>query len=151
MPFADFLLLLHIIYLIWIMKKKLLTTMLLASALSASAGDYDYLTFVTTDGSKTSLPAVGLTITFSNGNLVASNGSASATIALSNMASMSFTATDATTTAIGTSLRDDSSLTLDDAEAIYDLSGRSIPTGQTLTKGIYIIKKGSETRKIQIK
>ena len=38
-----------------------------------------------------------------------------------------------------------------EADAIYDLSGRQIPSEAQLKKGIYIIKKGNKTSKIIIK
>jgi len=40
---------------------------------------------------------------------------------------------------------------LNDADAIYDLNGRQLSGDAQLHKGIYIIKKGNLTKKIQVK
>ena len=103
------------------------------------------------DGTKTSLTAVGLTITFSDGNLVATNSttSESKTISLSNFASMKFSTSNETTTGINTIEAE--SFGIGEAEAVYDLSGRQIPSNASLPKGIYIIKRGNVIRKIQVK
>lgn len=131
------------------MRKLIIGFILAAISITTHAADYTYLTIVEQDGTKTSLTAVGLTITFSDGNLVATNSttSESKTISLSNLASMNFSTANETTTGI-----QNVSIDIDDADTfIYDLSGRQIPSGASLTKGIYIIKKGSVTRKIQVK
>jgi hypothetical protein len=131
------------------MRKLIIGFILAAISITTHAADYTYLTIVEQDGTKTSLTAVGLTITFSDGNLVATNSttSESKTISLSNLASMNFSTANETTTGI-----QNVSIDIDDADTfIYDLSGRQIPSGGSLTKGIYIIKKGSVTRKIQVK
>ena len=131
------------------MKKLIIGFILAAISITTHAAEYTYLTIVEQDGTKTSLTAVGLTITFSDGNLVATNSttSESKTVSLSNLASMNFSTSNETTTGI-----QDISIDIQDTDTyIYDLSGRQIPSGTTLTKGIYIIRKGSVTRKIQIK
>jgi hypothetical protein len=133
------------------MKKKVMTILLLSTTLLVHAGDYDYLTIESSDGSKTSLTAVGLTITFSDGKLVATNGSESATLSLSALSKMRFADTNnSTETAISSIDTTDDGFDIDDADAIYDLSGRQVPP-TSVKKGIYIIKKGQETRKIQVK
>ena len=102
--------------------------------LSASATDYKFLTLETTDGSLVSLAATGLTLTFSDGNLVASDGTV---VSLSSLAKMYFTETSGITTATSTS---------NGAMKVYTLSGILVDTytkGQSpasLPKGIYIIK-----------
>ena len=132
-------------------KKVLLITLAMAAVLSTYAADYTYLTLVEQDGTKTSLTAIGLTITFSDGNLVATNSitSESKTIPLSNFVSMNFSNNNESTTGINTI--ESESFSISDADAIYDLAGRQISSYAPLAKGIYIIKKGSVTRKIQIK
>lgn len=132
-------------------KKVLLITLAMAAVLSTHAADYTYLTLVEQDGTKTSLTAIGLTITFSDGNLVATNSitSESKTIPLSNFVSMNFSNNNESATGINTI--ESESFSISDADAIYDLAGRQISSYAPLAKGIYIIKKGSVTRKIQIK
>lgn len=133
------------------MKKWLTSLLAVAAMQSIQAADYDYLTIVETDGTRTSLTAVGLTITFSDGSLVATNVNTSETktVSLTNLASLNFSTTNETTT--GISSIEAEGFNLGEAEAVYDLSGRQIPEGTSLTRGIYIIKKGGITRKIQIK
>ena len=131
------------------MKKLIIGFILAVVSISVHAADYTYLTLVEQDGTKTSLTAAGLTITFSDGNLVATNSttSESKTISLSNLASMNFSTSNETTTGIQSISID----ILDTETVIYDLSGRQIPSGSSLSKGLYVIKKGSVTRKIQVK
>ena len=131
------------------MKKLIIGFILAAISITTHAAEYTYLTIVEQDGTKTSLTAVGLTITFSDGNLIATNSttSESKTVSLSNLASMNFSTSNETTTGI-----QNISIDIQDTDTyIYDLSGRQIPSGTSLTKGIYIIRKGSVTRKIQVK
>lgn len=131
------------------MKHCLLTT-LLAGTVAAQAADYQYLTIQKNDGTAQSLTAIGLTITYSNGSLTATNGSESATFALTDVKSMFFSNTKETT------LIEATAADLDDPETeIYDLSGRKIGNGasstNTLRKGIYIFKKGNTTTKKYVK
>ena len=132
------------------MKKVFLISLAMAAAFSTKAADYTYLTLVEQDGTKTSLTAVGLTITFSNGNLVATNADTSETktIALSDLVSMNFSNSNETT---GINSIEAEDFSLNEADAVYDLTGRRIPSNTSLSKGIYIIKKGSITRKIQVR
>ena len=135
---------------ITLMKKVFLISLAMAAVLSIKAADYTYLTLVEQHGTKTSLTAVGLTITFSDGNLVAINANTSETktIALSDLASMNFSTSNETT---GISSIETEGFNLSDADAVYDLTGRRIPSNASLSKGIYIIKKGNITRKIQVR
>lgn len=133
------------------MKKTMtLLTALLASASVYSEG-YGYLTLACGDGSEQTLTAVGLEITFSDGQLLASNATTgeTATLVLADLAKMYFTPSksgdevkvvDASTTAWG----------LDEAEALYDLAGRAVQRS-ALRPGVYVMKKGSETKKIHVK
>ena len=133
------------------MKKLLLLFFTMISTSAMYADDYTYFTIVGQDGTKTSITAVGLTITFSDNNLIASNSKTgeSATIALSNLSSLNFSTTNETTgiNAVETDIKQ----SLSDADGIYDLNGRKIPTSKTPSKGIYIVKKNKQANKIQIK
>ena len=116
------------------MKRVFLSFLFTCLLLSASATDYKFLTFESTDGSKVSLEATGLTLTFSDGNLVASDGTV---LSLSNLAKMYFTETSGITNATNSA---------SGVITIYTVSGVLVGTfteGQTpssLSKGIYIIK-----------
>lgn len=129
-----------------------MTTLLIGSTMTAAADDYGYLTIEKSDGSKSSLTAIGTTITFADGNLIAVNGSEQATIALESLSAMRFTTISegsSDVTAIG-GIEQSEALTLADADAVFDLSGREIPKNG-VKKGVYIIKKGSKTQKIHIR
>lgn len=115
------------------------------------AEDYAYLTIVEQDGTKTSLTAVGLSIKFTDGNLTVNNAytDESKTIALSNLVSMNFSNSDETT---GISdILTNGNVGIDGADAIYTLQGQRIPEGKQLPKGVYIIKKGNVTQKLQVR
>ncbi|MBE6257502.1 MAG: hypothetical protein E7103_06055 [Prevotella sp.] len=111
------------------------------------AEDYAYLTIVGADGGKTSLTAVGLTLSFSDDNLVARNAytDESLTLPLSSLASMNFSNDDETTgiTSVHAVKSGD--------DAVYTIQGLRLPVGTPLKKGIYIVRKGSTTQKVQVK
>jgi hypothetical protein len=48
-------------------------------------------------------------------------------------------------------IQTDETASIDDAEAIYTLQGQALPIERQLPKGIYIIRKGNETRKMQVR
>lgn len=111
------------------------------------AEDYAYLTIVGADGGKTSLTAVGLTLSFSDDNLVARNAytDESLTLPLSSLASMNFSNDDETT-----GITSVYAVTSGD-DAVYTIQGLRLPVGTPLKKGIYIVRKGSTTQKVQVK
>ncbi|MBR6828942.1 MAG: hypothetical protein IKM76_12485 [Prevotella sp.] len=74
------------------MKKRLLLLMMTVGALAVHADTYPYMTFITADGTKTSLPAAGLSLAISGSNLVATDGSTSKTFNLTDLSSMHFSA-----------------------------------------------------------
>ena len=115
------------------------------------AEDYYYLTIVETDGTKTSLTAVGLSLTFSSDKLTASNAytDESKTILLSHLASMNFSNNDETTAV--RSIQTDAAFSIDEADAVYTLQGQKLPIGATLQKGVYLIRKGTITQKLQVR
>lgn len=111
------------------------------------AEDYAYLTIVGADGGKTSLTAVGLTLSFSDDNLVARNAytDESLTLPLSSLASMNFSNDDETT-----GITSVHAVTSGD-DAVYTIQGLRLPVGAPLKKGIYIVRKGSTTQKVQVR
>jgi len=126
------------------MKKIiLLMFMALAGTTATFADGYSYLTFVTTDGNKTSVSVSSLTLTISGTTLTA--GSESFT--LTDLSSMYFSETDEST-ATGISVITPSSI--DDATEIYDLQGRKV-TRQQMSKGAYIIRTDNGNRIILVK
>lgn len=115
------------------------------------AEDYYYLTIVETDGTKTSLTAVGLSLNFSSDKLTASNAytDESKTIMLSHLASMNFSNNDETTGI--RSIQTEESISIEDADAVFTLQGQKLPASAPLKKGVYLVRKGTITQKLQVR
>lgn len=134
------------------MKKLLLSLILTAAGLTAHAADYTYFVIRHQDGTATILSASRLHITFSDGNLIASSSTVSATLALSDLSAMYFS-NDGTTGIEGVTTDTDSG----DATA-YDTAGRFVARAasltalkQTLRPGLYVIRTKTETLKTLIR
>jgi len=126
------------------MKKVLLTLLMIVASLSVQAYDYPYLAFQHTDGTIKTLSVESLTITVSNGQLVATNGDGSTTFTLSDLSKMYFSTEG--TTGINTI---ENSSSAGETE-IYDLQGRKVSRSEMKT-GIYVIKTKNGTRKVNVK
>lgn len=133
------------------MKKILsLVAFIVTFSANAFADDYQYLTFQKTDGTSLSVTAEGLKITFADGNLVATQGGETTTIALTDLNKMYFSSEK---TAIKTI---DNDQTVTGSAEVYDLQGRRI-NGQwsadnvSLPRGIYIVKQGNRSQKVIVK
>jgi len=113
---------------------------MMASALSAMADDYPYLTFETADGTKTSISTASLTIHIQDGKLMAGTKE----LTLADLNKMYFSASDETT---GIEAIDSEQETVD---SYYDLQGRKVTRDQ-LHSGIYVIKTKNGTRKVNVK
>lgn len=121
---------------------------MMASVALTHAADYQYLVFKSADGTSTSLNAVGLTITFKDGTLVADDGSATATYPLSTLASMSFSNTSGIApVSVG-----------DGPVWVFTLTGScsgqfsSVEQARKhLQPGVYVIKSKDQTRKMTVK
>ena len=132
------------------MRKTILLFCLfgLLSTNTRAADTYDYVVFTLTNGTKQAVSSSNLTITFSDGNLVASNPTKTlATIPLASLSSMEFSTEDST--GIEETMID--FLTTDDSVTIYDMNGRQMPDKANLPKGVYILKTNNKTIKIQLK
>ena len=133
--------------------KKLLVTILMAGTLHvAIAYDYPYMVFQTADGSMHAIAADELTISFTDGQLVAANASDSQTFPLAQMSKMYFSADNITSIqTVGQDVPD-----TDGTTEIYDLQGRLVK-GQGAkaeglrNNGIYIVKTKKGIRKVYIK
>lgn len=126
------------------MKKIILFLNMLVGAMAAQAGDYAYLTFETTDGSKVSVSvASDVTLTISGTTLTAGTQS----FTLANLSKMYFTTSDETsTTGISEVMKTD----LDEATEIYDLQGHKVTKDQ-MHRGVYVIKTKQGTFKLNVK
>lgn len=126
------------------MKLPTLMTLLLSGTLAAQAADYQYLTIEKNDGTAHSLTAMGLSITYTDTQLTATNGSETATFTLSEVSRMYFSNTKEAT-GIETTVAENGN-----SAEVYDLNGRRVTTGN-LQKGVYIVKENGKTRKITVK
>ena len=138
------------------MKKWVLCLMaILAIGTQAADFTYKYLVVKVSDGTQTALDAEGLQLTFADGQLVATNGTGSQSFALAQLASMTFSETDGTTTGI------DPTAAIGTAGGrveVYTLSGRLVGTFDSastldtqLRSGVYVVKQNKKSTKIIIK
>ena len=130
------------------MKRYLLIMIVLFGMATAHAEEYTYLTIVEQDGTKTSMTAVGLSLSFNSESLTVYNAytGESKVIALTSLVSMNFSNADETT---GIETIDNGQLIMDNY--VYTLQGLPLPSGRPLPKGIYIIRKGNVTQKLQVR
>lgn len=115
--------------------------MIFTGVLTAQAGEYTYLTFELTDGTKASVPAASLTMTIS-GNILKAG---SQTFVLTNLSKMYFSSTNETT-----GIDEVTTATLDEAAEIYDLKGHKVTKDQ-MKRGVYVVKTKSRTYKMIVK
>ena len=129
------------------MKKIVLLLMtLVGSVLAVQAEDtYTYLTFETTDGSKTSLDVSSLPVTINLDNSTLTIGNQ--TFALADVSKMYFSTQSETT---GIETMDNGQWTMDYSAEFYDLQGHKVTKAQ-MKKGVYIVKTNSKTYKIVVK
>ena len=129
------------------MKKIVLLLMtLVGSVLTVQAEDtYTYLTFETTDGSKTSVDVSSLPVTINLDNSTLTIGNQ--TFALADLSKMYFSTQSETT---GIETIDNGQWTMDNSAEFYDLQGHKVTKAQ-MKKGVYIVKTNSKTYKIVVK
>lgn len=137
------------------MKKIVLLLITLVGAFSVQASltpspspngeesSFSYLTFVTTDGTKASVPVSSLTINITGNTLTVG----SQTFTLSNLSKMYFSTSDESMT---TGIEKVTGAALDEATEIYNLQGHKVSKEQ-LQKGVYIVKTKDKTYKIAVK
>lgn len=132
------------------MKRFVLFVALMAMVSArVMADEYPYLTFEQTDGTITTIAATGTTITFNNGNLIASQDGETKTIALTDLNKMYFSATSAVRNMFAEEESD---------YEIYSIEGCKIGTYKNLSdaqailnQGIYVVKKSGKTYKTLMK
>ena len=119
---------------------------LVGSVLAVQAEDtYTYLTFETTDGSKTSVDVSSLPVTINLDNSTLTIGND--TFALADLSKMYFSTQSETT---GIETIDNGQSTMDNSAEFYDLQGHKVMKAQ-MKKGVYIVKTNSKTYKIVVK
>lgn len=125
------------------MKKLFLTLLTTAAIITAQAADYQYLTFEMTDGTKASVEAANLSLTFDGTTLKVGTE----TFVLTNLAKMYFSTNNQTT---GISQIENGELKIDNFTEIFDLKGNKVSKDQ-MRKGIYIVKTKNGTAKLTVK
>ena len=128
------------------MKKLLLImSLLMGLASNMKAADYNYLVFTMTDGTTQSIAVTGLQLSFTDGNLTATNGTETLSIPLTDMQKMAFSND-------GTSGIDNAQFTIDNSQctSYYTLDGRRL-NGKPTVKGVYIVKTEIKTFKMTVK
>lgn len=135
------------------MKKNLMLCLALAGMTTAMADEYPYLMFQNNDGTTTSVASEGLTITFSDGKLIAKNADGSKTFTLTELNKMFFSK-NADVTGIEETPKDASAEPVE----VFTLAGISVgrfenmkEAQNTLSKGCYVVKSASGTLKITVK
>jgi hypothetical protein len=133
------------------MKKLALATLITMGSLQAQAYEYPYLVFQNTEGSTIVMAVESLTITISDGKLIATNTDGTQNILLTDLSKMFFTQT-ADLSGIS------NAETENEAVEVFTTGGLSlgkfqdINTAKTSLKpGIYIMKGKSKTTKIAVK
>lgn len=123
------------------MRTVVFGLMIIVGVLSAHAGEYTFITFELSDGTKASVPVTSLTMTISGNTLKAG----SETFVLTNLSKMYFTSTNETT-AIDEVTTD----AFDDAAEIYDLKGHKVTKNQ-MKRGVYVVMTKTKTFKMIVK
>ena len=124
------------------MRRLLLILSVVVFAPCVWGENYTYLTFETVEGSKVSVDASELSITF-DGNTLKAGGQS---FLLTNLSKMYFSQTDETLTGVGRVWADEVS----GASAVFDLNGRAV-TGGVLSNGVYVIKDKSGNCKLVVR
>lgn len=125
------------------LKTILLTAILVISFATIKAEDYKFFTIEKTNGTSQTMTAVGLTINYTDGYLVAQNGNETTKILLSDLKRMYFTNEAAAISDITDEKASNNET--------YDMQGRRITDKPLMNRGIYIIKKDGKTQKVFVK
>ena len=125
------------------LRAILLTAILVISFATIKAEDYKFFTIEKTDGTSQTMTAVGLTINYTDGYLVAQNGNETTKILLSDLERMYFTNEAAAISDITDEKASNNET--------YDMQGRRITDKPLMNRGIYIIKKDGKTQKVFVK
>lgn len=137
-------------------RLTLLTALAFAATLGAAAQSRDYLTFRKADGTEQSLPAVGLKLTFADGQVKAVNGQQSATFALADLRTMFFAQTATGITAAGQTAtaapvivggRLVTNAPAGSRVSVFTADGRRADA-DNLPRGLYIVRIDGQTHKV---
>lgn len=134
------------------MKKLLFTTLITLGTLQAQAYDYPYLVFRNTEGTTTVIAVESLSITISDGQLVATNADGTQSFALADLSKMYFTQ-QADLTGISNAGKQE-----DEVVEVFTTGGIKLgkylninEAKTSLKPGIYILKSKQKSFKIVVK
>lgn len=132
------------------MKRTLISMLTLLAVTAASADNYSYLAFQTADGSTRSIGVESLEMTFSDGKLIASNGTESFEISVADLSRMFFSSE-------ATAIKD-ISLDADSPVKVYTVERVCVGSYDNMAsasadmgKGVYIVKGEKTTHKITVR
>lgn len=132
--------------------RKIVFILAVFCALMAQAVTYSYLVFTNTDGTTTSFNVSNLTLTVSGSNLQVTNDEGTMNLVLTDLASMQFSTSADSITAINNVLDGDQPV------QVFSVSGASIGSfgslveaAKHLNAGVYVISNGSVTQKMVVK
>lgn len=140
------------------MKQLIMTLLLGGISLGASAQSYEYLTFQKASGDEFSMAIDHLKITFDQGNLTATNGSKTISVALTDMNKMFFASSPTAIDQATANEAEQVAATIVNGQlqvtapmgsnvCVYDMSGRQV-NAQHLTKGTYLVRINNTTLKV---
>ena len=136
-----------------VMRKIGVVLAVLVCSMLTHAGDYAYLVFTNTVGSKTALPVANLTMTVNGAQLDVTNAEGTVHFTLTDLAAMQFS-TD------GESLPEgiENVLNADAPLTVYSVNGMSLGTFnslvqavQQLDKGTYVMVQNGKSQKMIVK
>ncbi|MBR4563981.1 MAG: T9SS type A sorting domain-containing protein [Paludibacteraceae bacterium] len=134
------------------MRRVLIALAMAVCGVMAHADTYNYLVFTNTSGAMTTFGVNNLTLTVSGSNLQVSNNDGTVNLVLTELASMQFSTSADTITAIENVLEGDKTV------RVFSLSGvllgeynSLLDAVQQLGAGAYVITNGSVTQKIVVK
>lgn len=126
---------------------------LLLSLTVANAENYPYLTFKTLDGSEVSVGVESLTMTFSDGKLLVSNGTESQELPVEQLGCMFFSKEN-----VNTGISEVSAERKSELVQVYTLSGGSLGSFSNLQQwrktaktGVYVVNNNGKIQKIAVK
>ncbi|MBR1838907.1 MAG: hypothetical protein IJ786_05050 [Bacteroidaceae bacterium] len=132
------------------MKKLILLLLLLATTLSTRADEFPYLAFQQTDGTITVLSVSGLNMRSTDGLLTVTNSETTFSVETIKLSKMYFTET-ATGILLLQNVSEAAPVEVWQAEGRYIGRFTSLAAlSAKLTRGVYIIKKGTETIKLLV-
>lgn len=132
------------------MKKIILSAVTMLAVSAAWAYEFPYLKFTHTDGSEHVIEVEGLTITPTDGKLVATNGTETLTLESADLAKMAFASTNG--------VEDIAADAAQGPVQVYSLSGCALKTypgieeaKAALAPGLYIVKQAGKVVKLAVK